>query len=109
IGVDPTGAGFRKIFIHPMVVGDLSWVKGSYHSVSGLISTSWKKADGLFTLDVSIPANTSAVVYVPATNADAVMEGASVAKRAKGVKFLRMESGCALFEVVSGKYHFISK
>ncbi len=109
IGVDPTGAGFRKIILHPMVVGDLSWVKGSYLSVSGLITTSWKKADGVFTLDVSIPANTSATVYVPATNEAAVMEGASVAKRAKGVKFLRMESGCALFEVVSGKYHFISK
>lgn len=109
IGVDAEGAGFRKTIIHPMIVGDLSWVKGSYHSVSGLISTSWKKVDGMFTLDVSIPANTAATVYIPATNGSAVMEGASMAKRAKGVKFLRMESGYAIFEVFSGTYHFVSK
>jgi len=109
IGVDATGAGFRKIIIHPIVVGDLSWVKGSYCSVSGLITSSWKKADGLFTLDVSIPANCSATVYVPAMNVKEVKEGQVLANHAKGIKFLRMEAGCALFEVFSGTYHFVSK
>lgn len=109
IGVDATGAGFRKIIIHPIVVGVLSWVKGSYCSVSGLITSSWKKADGLFTLDVSIPANCSATVYVPAMNVKEVKEGQVLANHAKGIKFLRMEAGCALFEVFSGTYHFVSK
>jgi len=108
IGVDATGAGFRKIIIHPIVVGDLSWVKGSYRSVSGLISTSWKKERGVFTLDVSIPANTSATVYVPADNVKDIMEGKSLAKRSKGVKFLRMDAGDAIFEVSSGSYNFVS-
>jgi hypothetical protein len=106
IGVDATGAGFRKMIIHPMVVGDLNWVKGTYRSVSGLISSSWKKADGIFTLDISIPANCSATVYVPATKVADVMEGQVLANQAKGIKFLRMDSGCAIFEVLSGTYHF---
>lgn len=109
IGVDPTGAGFRKIIIHPIPVGDLTWVKGSYRSVSGQISTSWKKGNGVFILDVSIPANTSATVYIPTSSVNDVFEGENRAKRANGVVFLRMESGNAIFEVTSGSYHFTSK
>jgi alpha-L-rhamnosidase len=109
IGVDPAGAGFRKFSIHPIVVGDLTWVNGSYHSVSGLISVAWKRSDGTFTLDVSVPPNTSATVYIPAKTIEEVFEGLSLAERAKGIKFLRMESGCAIFEVLSGSYTFHSK
>ncbi len=109
IGIDPSGAGFRKFIVHPMVVGDLSWVKGSYQSVSGLISVSWKRENSNFLLDVSIPANTSATIYIPASSVTDVKEGLFLAKTAKGLKFLRMESGCAIFEALSGSYTFHSK
>lgn len=108
IGVDESGPGFRKFIVHPMVVGDLKWVKGSYQSVSGLITVSWKKLEGQFTLEVSIPANTSATVFVPALSVSGVQEGSVPALQAKGVKFLRMEAGCAVFEVLSGLYTFNS-
>lgn len=109
IGVDESGPGFRKFIVHPMVVGDLNWVKGSYQSVSGLISSSWKKTDGNFTLEVVVPANTSATVFVPAAAVSEVTEGDVPIEQSKGVKFLRMESGCAIFEVLSGTYLFHSK
>lgn len=109
IGVDEAGPGFRKFIVHPMVVGDLKWVKGSYQSVSGPISTAWKKTDGKFTLELVVPANTSATVHIPVTAGAEVLEGTVPAGRSKGVRFLRMESGCALFEVLSGSYLFHSK
>jgi len=108
IGVDAKGAGFRKIIIKPTILNSLSWVKGSYRSVSGMISTEWKRDSMGLSLQVIIPPNTSATVYFPATSVDAVREGQIKAKNATGVKFLRMESGCALFEVGSGEYKFFN-
>jgi alpha-L-rhamnosidase len=58
---------------------------------------------------VTIPANTSATVYVPAERAGLVKEGQVEAGQAEGVKFLRMESGRAVFEVNSGRYQFSSQ
>jgi alpha-L-rhamnosidase len=57
-------------------------------------------------LDVTIPVNTTATVWVPATNAAAVKESGVAAAKARGVKFVRMDQDAAVFEVTSGKYSF---
>lgn len=109
LGIGVESAGFRSFVVHPMVVGDLTWVKGAYRSVSGLISVSWTRKEKTFCLEVTVPANTTATVHVPAADASQVTEGTRSARLAKGVKYLRMESGCAIFEVESGSYSFQSK
>ena len=109
IGVEADGAGFRKSIIKPMPVGDLKWVKGSYETVSGLISVDWKRDNGIFELLIKVPSNTSATVYVPAKNARTVFEDGKPAGRSNGVKFLRMEKDRAVYNVGSGEYHFVSK
>jgi alpha-L-rhamnosidase len=92
-----------------MPVGDLKWVKGSYKTVSGLIEVEWKRDNGTFELQINIPGNTSATVYVPAKDAKTVFEGGKPAAQSNGVKFLRMEKDRAVYEVGSGEYHFVSK
>jgi alpha-L-rhamnosidase len=65
-------------------------------------------------MDVTIPINTTATVYVPAKEAAEVTEsGPSTSLRAgkptgkvEGVKFLRMKDGAAVYEVGSGSYRF---
>ena len=108
IGVEADGAGFRKSIIKPMVVGDLTWVKGTYQTVSGLITSEWKRDKDKFTLDVFIPANTTSTIYIPAKNESNVTESGKLTRMAQGVKFIKWEKGCAVFEVVSGNYHFVS-
>ena len=109
IGVEADGAGFRKISIKPMVVGDLTWVKGSYQSVSGLITTEWKLGKGVFTLDVLIPANTTASIYIPAKTERNVTESGKQINKTNGVKFIKMKKEYAIYEIGSGSYHFESK
>jgi len=109
IGVEADGAGFRKSIIKPMPVGDLKWVKGSYETVSGLISVEWKRGNGTFELNLNIPANTSATVYVPAQTEKVVTESGNRVVKSKGIKFLRMEKERAVYEVGSGEYNFVSK
>jgi len=110
IGVneDGSGSGFRKFIIKPIPVGDLKWVKGSYQTISGLISTEWKRDNDVFSLDVSIPANTLAIVYIPAKKENDVQESGKFASKAEGVKFLRIENGSAIYEINSGNYHFVT-
>ena len=105
---DETGPGFKKIIIKPAVVGDLTWVKCSYDSIHGRIVSNWKREGDRLTMEVTIPANTTATVYVPAKDAAGVTESGKPAAQAEGVKFLRMEDGAAIYEVGSGTYRFQS-
>lgn len=57
--------GYRDIVIRPEVVGDISYVKGSYNSLYGTIRSEWKKEGNVFSLYVQIPANTTATIYLP--------------------------------------------
>ncbi len=108
-GIDTDGPGFQRLKIHPQPGGGLTYAKASYDSIQGKIATDWRLEDDHFQLSVTIPANTTATVLIPAQNEKDVTEGGQPAAQAEGVKFLRMENGTALYEVGSGTYRFISK
>jgi len=108
IGSDPAGPGFKKIIIKPQPVGDLAYVKASYNSIRGEIISDWKCSDDNFILKVAIPANTTATVYMPAGPDAKVTESGTPAEKSPGVKFLRREKICAVYEIGSGKYEFKS-
>jgi hypothetical protein len=106
IGIDPSAPAFKKIVIKPATPGDLSWVKASYNSLYGKIESHWTVASGRFTLNVTIPPNTTAVMYVPTKAGAQVTESGKAADQALGVKYLRWEEGAAVYEVASGRYSF---
>jgi hypothetical protein len=108
IGGDPAGPGFKKIIIRPQPVGDLTWVKASFDSIRGKISSQWTKADGVFNLSVSIPPNTTATVFVPARSGDQVSLDGVAAGRDWDTRFLRREQDQAVFAVGSGRWVFQS-
>ncbi len=63
---DPAAPGFKNVIIQPAVVGDVTWVKAHHDGPYGRIAVDWKKAaDGVFTLDVVVPANSTATVVLP--------------------------------------------
>lgn len=103
---DTDAAGFDRIVIRPHPVGDLRWVKASYESVRGRISSEWRKDNNRFVLRVRIPVGTTAHVSIPARDKADVTEGGSAAEHAEGVTWLRMEAGYAVFAVESGEYTF---
>ncbi len=108
-GIDTDGPGYKKIIIRPRPGGSLTYAKAHYDSIHGRIATYWKKEKGRFVLDLTIPANTTATVYVPADSAEHVTESGKGAAGAAGVKFLWTEDGAAVYEVGSGNYAFVSK
>ena len=108
IDLDPEVPGYKKIIIHPQPGGTLTSASGSLKSIHGLISTAWRTYEGGFSLETTIPTNTTATVYVPATSESDVKESGKLIAEADGVTFLRMENGSAVLAVDSGRYLFTS-
>ncbi|MBN1806191.1 MAG: glycoside hydrolase family 78 protein [Sedimentisphaerales bacterium] len=100
-GIKSDGPGFKKIIINPQPGGKLTWAKTSYNSIYGLIVSDWEIDKKNFRLNVSIPPNTTATVYIPAESKKDVF--------AKDAKFLRKDGGYILFEVYPGSYEFTVK
>jgi len=105
---DPKSVGFNKIIMRPYPVEGLNFVKASYNSIHGLIESHWQKKDNTFQWEITVPGNTTATVYIPATNKGQVTEGGQKASSAIGVKFLKMDGEYAVYSVGSGSYSFMS-
>jgi len=113
-GLDTDGPGFRRLFIRPRppTPGSnpehpaLSWVRARYDSLTGPVRVHWRVAEGRFALDLTVPANVSATVWLPARDPAGVRESGRPLRRVKGVRRLgEIEGGLAL-EVPSGTWRF---
>ena len=62
---DSEAVGFKKIIIRPYPVSGLDSVSASHESPYGRIASKWVRQNGGIDLEVTIPPNTSAMVYVP--------------------------------------------
>jgi len=103
---DDHSIAFKKVIIKPSVVGDLTSAQTSFESPYGTISTNWKKENLTFNLNVTIPGNTSAWIYLPASANQTVLEGNKPASNQKEIKFVGYEPGYSVYQVGSGKYTF---
>jgi alpha-L-rhamnosidase len=105
-GLSAIDPGYKRSRIAPAPGGGLTEGSGSLKTVYGLLSSKWSTHNGALDLKVTVPVNTIAEVHVPSKTRWAVTEGGRPADAAKGVRFLRMEDGAAVFEVGSGSYGF---
>jgi alpha-L-rhamnosidase len=116
-GIDSTSPGYQTINIRPTppspgsnaVNKPINWVKASHNSIRGKIAVDWKLAADQFHLNVSIPANSTAQIYLPTNDTTSIQESGKTIGSHPHVKFLRQEDGNALLSVASGDYEFVCK
>jgi alpha-L-rhamnosidase len=108
---DPNSPGFKHFILQPEYdpSGQMTWAKGYYDSVYSRISSDWKVDKGVLTYKATVPANTTATLYIPASSASGVTEGGKPANKAEGIKFIKYEKGKAIYELKSGSYELSSK
>ncbi len=99
-------AGFQSFVLQPLPGGHFTYVKAAYDSQYGRIESGWTAEDGkLATYDAIVPANTTAILYLPATE-----EEAQSLMDIAGASYEGMEEHngmmTAVFELESGSYHF---
>jgi alpha-L-rhamnosidase len=108
-GIDTEGPGFKRILIHPRPGGGLTYARAHYDSVNGRISTHWRIEEGTFQLDVTIPANTTATVFVPTCDVESVTEGGRPIGQAGDIEIKWIEHRQMAFKIGSGRYQFCAK
>lgn len=64
INYDPAKPGFEHIILHPHFPEGLEWAKGSFRSVRGVISSSWRREGDDVLLEVTIPLGTTATLHL---------------------------------------------
>lgn len=107
INYDPAKPGFKHIVLRPRIMGDLEWANASHVSPYGKISSKWKLKDGKLQWDITVPANTTATVYVPTNNAASLLESGRVVNAATpGITTVQPEADSVVIELGSGTYHF---
>ena len=111
LGIQRDESGFKKFVLQPRPDPTLqmTWARGFYDSMYGRISSSWKTENGIFTYEASVPANTTAKLYLPASSVGSITENGKPVKKSKGVTFISYEDGKAIFELASGTYIFTAE
>jgi len=118
---DPTGAepgrtempptaeawrpGYKHFTLRPRPGGGLTWAGGEYHSIHGKIVSHWRIENGRLAYECTIPANTTATVYVPTSDPASVREEIDPEALPPG-SATRTEAGAAVFELGAGSYRF---
>ena len=107
---DEDEPGFKHFILQPTPdpTGKMTFARGHYDSMYGRIESGWRLENGHIIYSVTVPANTTATLYLQAMSEKKVTESGIAATKAKGVKFIKYENGKAVFELKSGVYNFIA-
>ena len=108
IVIDENEPGYKHVLIKPHPGGGLTNAGASIHSMYGMIRSRWLRHDTTLTLDVSVPANTTARIYVPCDEGTIVEEGDIPVEHIPQIELLGREEQFAVYEVPSGRYIFKS-
>lgn len=108
-GIRNASPSYKKIIIKPYPNGDLEFAKVRYDSIRGRIQTNWKKENNNLILGVIIPANTTAIIHIPADSPEDINEGEKPLADVKGIEVLGQKDGRVIVEAGSGRYKFTIK
>ncbi len=111
VGLDTyeDGVGYKHIKIQPHMGGGFTSASASLQTNYGKLSNSWKVQEGQVMMDVEIPVNTTATVYIPATDAGAIKESGKALSQVNDIKMKDAADGYIPVELGSGQYHFSFK
>lgn len=100
------GPGYKQIIIKPHPGGNLTYAKADLETNYGKVSSHWKKDNTHLEMDVEIPANTTATIYIPVSNKESIKESGNTLSSVKEFKIVGSEKGYILVHAGSGVYHF---
>jgi len=98
--------GYKQVVIKPTLGGNLQNVVADYDTNYGKVSSHWKLDRGILSLDIEIPANATATIYIPANKGAAVTEGGKPIDAKQEPAIADGQAGYVVVNVGSGIYHF---
>ncbi|MDX8337748.1 family 78 glycoside hydrolase catalytic domain [Draconibacterium sp. IB214405] len=103
LGIQRDEPGFQKFILQPTPdpTGEMKWAEGYYDSMYGKIYSKWEIDGGQLTYTATVPANTSATLFLPAKSENDVID-------ANGCELVKFENGKAVYSLKSGNYRFVT-
>lgn len=105
-GIELGAAGYKEAVIWPRVGGGITHAKATLETPYGVIATAWETSEAGFALNLSVPANTTAWVVLPAGSVEGVRESGVALAEAEGVRDVSAGDGVVRCRAGSGKYVF---
>ena len=107
--------GFSEIHIEPHPLGDLTHARAAITTVRGQVSSHWRRTDHSFSLEVTIPVNSTARISLPtlglsnvsiSENGNTIWQNNAYLPGREGIKSARTRPDYIDVEIGSGTYHF---
>lgn len=110
LGIRRDEPGFKRFILapEPDPTGKMTSAKGHYDSLYGRIYSEWQVKDGALQYKAVVPANSTALLIIPAVSEKEVKEAGKPVKKSKAVTFVKFENGKAFYELKSGNFNFTS-
>jgi alpha-L-rhamnosidase len=105
-GIAPLKAGYKVIRIAPQPRQPLNSASASLNTSYGKVSSSWVMINDRFQLEVTIPPNTSAVVFVPGNTKNMLQLNNKTFKKNSNVKIINKNKDSFELLVQPGTYKF---
>lgn len=106
INTDENSPGFHKIIISPHPGGKLSSAQAELETLYGKVKSAWSIDNGIFTLDVIVPPNTTAEIVLPSVT-EQITEGGLDINTIKEITGIQKIGNDEHLNVGSGTYHFV--
>ena len=97
-GIAPGKPGYKEILMRPdFSIEELDYVNASYMTPYGKVTSNWKKTLMVLDWDIAVPCNTTALVYLPTLDEQALNQ--------PNVTFVRREGDNTVWRLAPGTYH----
>jgi alpha-L-rhamnosidase len=90
----------------PHIGGDFTNASATLKTYYGTTAAGWKMEKDKLLLDVEVPTNAYATVFIPADDAGDITENNTALSTLKEIKVIGKEDGYIKVEIGSGSYHF---
>ena len=103
---DPADPGFHNILLKTNFITALDWAEGYHDSPFGRISVRWKRENGKINYKVTVPANSTATIHLPALKESPVLESGKPIQENKSIRIQTENREAVEYHLMSGSYSF---
>ena len=100
------GDPFKHFTINPYFAPQLTYLNGSYESSYGKIVSNWEKTGSVLNWKVSVPANTSALIYMPTSSTQHISVNDRPISQYGEIKVVKSSNNKMILNLPSGDYKF---
>jgi alpha-L-rhamnosidase len=111
LGIQRDEPGFHHFVLQPEPdpTGRLRWARGHYDSPYGRIESAWRLEEGKLNYAATVPANTSATLYLPVQGPEQLRVNGKALADSADAHLVRLDRGGVVLELGSGQYEFSSR